>query len=149
MKERSSKGARIIYDRLRSQNICITCATDPAMPNYVQCEWCRTKQRIRQKRTRDELKREVYAHYGNGKCACCGETEWTFLTIDHINNDGTKHRKELRYHSACGHGFYVWLRKNKYPEGFQILCQNCNVGKWRNGGICPHQTNVMELPLAA
>jgi len=33
------------------------------------------------------------AMYGN-QCACCGETEKKFLTLDHINNDGTKSEKE-------------------------------------------------------
>ena len=26
-----------------------------------------------------------------------------------------------------------------FPEGFQILCFNCNAGKHRNGGRCPHE----------
>jgi ABC-type uncharacterized transport system substrate-binding protein len=36
-------------------------------------------------------------------------------------------------------GFYKWLARNGYPSGFQILCMNCNHGKSRNGGVCPHQ----------
>jgi hypothetical protein len=76
---------------------------------------------------------EVIAHYG-GKCACCGETERLFLSIDHINNDGAKHRREVPASSL-----YRWLKKNGYPEGFQVLCMNCNCGKARNGGVCPHQ----------
>ena len=136
--------AQRIYTKLKQQGVCITCAEAPAMNNYVQCEPCRIWQKTRQKAGRDNLKREVYQHYGNNKCACCGETEWTFLTIDHINNDGATHRKELKYHSKCGHGFYVWLKQQNWPGGFQVLCQNCNVGKWRNGGICPHkQQKVM------
>lgn len=32
------------------------------------------------------LKQEVMSHYSKGspKCACCGENEFIFLTIDHI-----------------------------------------------------------------
>ena len=35
-----------------------------------------------------------------------------------------KHRKE-----TGGANLYVWLRKNNYPIGFQILCYNCNLVK--------------------
>jgi len=78
---------------------------------------------------------DVIMVYGGYKCACCGETEPLFLTIDHINNDGNKHRKEI----SSGDGLYKWLKKHNYPEGFQVLCMNCNHGKRRNGGICPHK----------
>jgi hypothetical protein len=29
--------------------------------------------------------------------------------------------------------------KHRFPAGFQVLCLNCNHGRFRNGGICPHQ----------
>lgn len=32
-----------------------------------------------------------------------------------------------------------WLARHKYPEGFQLLCWNCNCGRAINGGICPHE----------
>lgn len=74
----------------------------------------------------------VFTHYGN-KCKCCGEQEPIFLTIDHINNDGNKHRKVI------GRKLYAWIVKNNFPDTFQILCFNCNTGRHFNGGICPHQ----------
>lgn len=85
------------------------------------------------------LKIKVFTHYSKGtpKCACCGEKEIKFLSVDHINNGGAKHRKEL---GIVGGGirFYFWLQKNKLPEGFQILCHNCNQAKG-SYGICPHK----------
>ncbi len=57
--------------------------------------------------------------YGN-ECACCGEAGEQFLTIDHINGDGAAHRRET------GGNTYYWLRQNGYPEGFRVLCWNCN-----------------------
>lgn len=33
-----------------------------------------------------------------------------------------------------------YYEKNKYPEGFQILCMNCNWGKGIYGE-CPHLTD--------
>lgn len=45
------------------------------------------------------------------------------LTIDHINNDGHKHRE------LVGVKMYRWLVQNNFPEGFQVLCANCNLKK--------------------
>lgn len=85
---------------------------------------------------RQKLKREVFEVYGL-TCACCDEPNMAFLTIDHVNNDGAAHRKEL----GCSSGakFYYWLKTNNWPRGFQTLCFNCNLGKYQNGGICPHK----------
>ena len=83
------------------------------------------------------LKDEVYAAYGGYECKCCGVTEATFLSIDHMNNDGAKQRKEL--HGKTPGYLYTYLRRNKFPAGYQVLCMNCQVGKHRNGGVCPHQ----------
>jgi len=77
-------------------------------------------------------KKLVFEHYGN-TCACCGESNLKFLSVDHINGGGCKHRKQTKG-KIC-----VWLYKNNFPKGFQILCFNCNWGKHINGGICPHK----------
>ena len=90
-----------------------------------------TQERVHRARTRDL----VFEAYGGYKCVCCGETEPKFLSIDHINNDGAKHKKKTNSN------LYRWLKKNDYPSGFQVLCMNCNCGKYRNGGICPHKTS--------
>ena len=90
------------------------------------------KRRLREEKN----KATVFNAYGGYICACCGETERVFLTIDHINGGGTAHRKKVK---GGGKTTYRWIRKNNYPKGFQVLCFNCNSGKWLNGGICPHE----------
>jgi hypothetical protein len=79
------------------------------------------------------LRAAAIAHYGN-VCACCCESTYEFLCIDHINGGGNKQRKQL----GCSRNFYSWLRKNSYPEGFRTLCHNCNQSIGYNG-YCPHQ----------
>ncbi len=81
-------------------------------------------------------KSEVLTHYGGSppRCGCCGESEYMFLTIDHINGDGREHRRIIKKKSI-----YDWLKSNGYPNGFQVLCFNCNCGKSINKGICPHK----------
>ena len=78
---------------------------------------------------------EALEAYGNC-CNCCGEDKEVFLAIDHVANDGAEHRKkETAGHGGCN--LYLWLRRNGYPEGFQVLCHNCNWAKAHGG--CPHQ----------
>ena len=68
------------------------------------------------------------------------------MSIDHINNDGYKHRELTNI--GNGSTTYFWLIKNNFPDDFQILCMNCNHGKSRNNGICPHKENeVIEDPI--
>src|SRR5690606_39680958 len=38
---------------------------------------------------------EAIMHYG-GKCACCGESTYEFLCLDHSNGGGNQHRKEVK-----------------------------------------------------
>jgi len=82
-------------------------------------------------KTRDR-KILLLEHYGKS-CACCGETIFEFLTIDHINNNGAEHRRKIGRSET-----YKWLIENNFPEGFQILCMNCNSAKGFYGK-CPHE----------
>ncbi len=94
------------------------------------------------KRRRAKIRNMVIQHYG-GRCICCGETEPLFLSLDHINNDGASHRKKIGVFG--GAEFYEWVLKNKFPARLQILCHNCNIGKHRNGGFCPHKIAKGEV----
>lgn len=75
------------------------------------------------------IKKESFSIYCNGSIHCnkCSESDLDVLTIDHINGNGSIHRKTIRVRS--GSGFYKWLKRNKYPDGFQVLCFNCNMKK--------------------
>jgi hypothetical protein len=58
-----------------------------------------------------------------------------FLTLDHKEGAGNVHRREIKGKIK---DWYTWVIKEKFPEEFQTLCYNCNLGKSRNGGTCPH-----------
>ncbi len=81
----------------------------------------RYRERARLQRAR--FKVQAFAHYGN-VCACCGESDERFLTIDHIHGGGMAHRRTLG-----GKSLHQWLVENNFPTGFQTLCQNCNFAK--------------------
>ncbi len=88
------------------------------------------------------LKEIVFNYYSNGSmvCNCCGENDIKSLTIDHINNDGAAHRREMGRGRNSGSNMYPWLIKHNYPEGYQVLCMNCNcVKEWF--GTIEHRKN--------
>lgn len=128
-------------DRSRSngrKRLCKRCNT----ANTVAWEK-RNKEQVRRAKKlagqqyRPHLRAQVLAAYGN-KCACCGESEPKFLSVDHIYNDGSKHRRELGI--PAGWRFYAWLARNNFPtDRFQLLCFNCNFAKGLYGE-CPHKT---------
>lgn len=116
----------------RANGLCILCGKPADKP---KCEKCR---KIAVRFTR-KLKADVIDAYG-GKCACCGEGNPAFMTIDHIFNDGSQHRK-----SVNSKRIYGWLKKNGYPKDrYQLLCFNCNFAKRFNGGVCPHKVHALK-----
>lgn len=121
---------------------CIVCTIkDLEYGGYDMCKGCYQKtDRVKNMRVayKRRAKREVLEKYSgkNPSCACCGEKHFEFLTIDHINGGGRKHRAEIRkkYHIDM----YPWLKKFNYPKGFRVLCINCNfaLGNYK---YCPHK----------
>jgi len=77
-----------------------------------------------------EHKYIVLSHYSgkNPKCAHCGITDIDVLSLDHINGGGNQHRK-VNPHS------YRWAIKENFPDGFQVLCFNCNWKKRINSQV--------------
>jgi hypothetical protein len=88
------------------------------------------------KRHRQELKKEIFSHYGD-RCACCNKKKAIeFLTIDHIGGGGNKHRQNIGVYA--GTAFYRWLKRNNFPKGYRILCWDCNCSMGAYG-YCPHE----------
>ncbi|UOF80565.1 icea protein [Caudoviricetes sp.] len=87
-------------------------------------------------------KAEVFKHYG-AVCACCGEQQVLFLSVDHINNDGNSHVTSTGKR-INGVYLYSQIVSQGYPDTYQILCMNCNWGKRMNKGVCPHLNNVIH-----
>lgn len=79
--------------------------------------------------TAARLKLEILSVYGL-QCNGCGFSDVRALTIDHINNDGYVERGEKGRHFS-GEKFYRFLKAQGYPKGYQTLCFNCNIIKYR------------------
>jgi len=126
-KSLKEKKKALKHDR-RERRLCTNCGE--SCESQV-CRKCKEKRNSYRKK----LRMEVLAAYGQS-CACCGESISEFLTIDHINGGGNRHRKTLASESSGD--FYSWLRREGFPDGFQTLCFNCNHAK-HLCGICPHR----------
>lgn len=72
---------------------------------------------------------------GTNACACCGETEYEFLAIDHIAGGGRRHKAAI---GKRGNGFIRWLARRSFPSGYRVLCHNCNCARGFYG-FCPHE----------
>lgn len=81
--------------------------------HLTNSQWHRLKRKI--------LVLSIYSNY-KMCCELCGEDDTDVLTLDHINGNGHKHRKEV------GTDFYCWIVRNHFPHGYRVLCFNCN---WR------------------
>ena len=59
---------------------------------------CKECTSIKSKEVRVRRKWRVLYHYTKGtmKCSCCDENRFEFLTLDHIDGDGSKHRKSIK-----------------------------------------------------
>ena len=128
------------------ERICYRCPTSlDAKWDKQLCPTHHAEALVDSRKVARRLKDAAFMAYGGYECACCHVSEISFLTIDHINGGGNKHREELaptakRWGGGGGDKLYRWMKKNSYPAGFQVLCFNCNFAKWRLGK-CPHKSS--------
>lgn len=107
----------------------IGCPNDVA-PGRKQCKRCLDNSAESSRKA----KQVVFNHYGQiCNCPCgCRVTNYRWLTIDHINNDGAEKRK--RGGHRAGKEFYLQIARLGFPDDLQILCWNCNCAKAFFGG---------------
>lgn len=124
-------GGNTFYRKLKSlgypagfQVLCANCNWRKEMTRRAGRDSVQIRYRLR-------LKEKVLNHYGIS-CRGCGVDDSVVLVLDHINNDGAEHRKELLGSSSQGGiVFYRKLIQLGYPDGLQTLCWNCNTAKSR------------------
>lgn len=139
--------------RKSPNNECKECTKDRTRSRYYGPMYVENKQKTNAsgKVRRERIKAIVFAKYSGPegiRCACCGETELVFLTLDHVNNDGAQFRKnQFGRRTAAGFTTYSWLLKHGCPGGFQVLCANCQHGKRMNNGVCPHSVRCNDYPV--
>lgn len=94
--------------------------------------------RATRKKYRLQLRKKVIAKYG-GKCACCAESTYEFLQIDHIDKNGKQHRSEI--------GRSIKLHRDMLKDTtkyrIRILCGNCHNAVTAHG-VCPHELSKIQ-----
>ena len=105
--------------------------------NAYRAKWRRETgfDKLRNRRIRER----VIAKYG-GRCVCCEETIFQFLSFDHKNGRGRQHRETM---IETGQKFMLWLDKNPIQPDIQILCHNCNQS-FGHYGFCPHHPEIVR-----
>ena len=100
--------------------------------------------RIKEQRIKKnlDLKKEVLSHYSPElKCIKCSYNDVRALSLDHIEGNGRKHKLSNNINHM-----YRWVKKNNYPQIFQVLCMNCNwLKRYENNENAlnrPHEYNT-------
>jgi len=134
-REKNPEAFKKRYHGRKKEGHCTNCGVlkTPPEQKFANCEGCRQVARRQAVKT----KAKAIGRYG-GICACCGESKLAFLTLDHINNDGTQRRKTGE---RGGGSLYRFLLNAPIDNTLQVLCWNCNLGK-RASGVCPHKDNT-------
>lgn len=117
---------------------------------YYRVAWCKQCQATYQREYRPEwyaanrekanassresqrkARNKVIEAYG-GKCTCCGEPRNHFLSLEHVNGGGRKHRQSLGNKQLW---FYI-LKEGCPKDKYTILCFNCNLARGFYGYCC-------------
>lgn len=86
------------------------------------------------KEAKIKLRTEIFSYYG-GRCTCCGESTYEFLSLDHVHGGGHAERKLLKGTETIMRK----IRRGELPkDNYTVLCHNCNQAKGHYG-VCPHQ----------
>lgn len=132
-----------VSKRTKANNIFNNCCRDCGKTlDGVRrlCDSCCEKKQQTDKSYRLRIKEEVITRYG-GKCVCCSLRILAFLTIDHIHGNGEEDREE----NGSGFKFYLKLAKQETDlNKYQVMCFNCNCGRARNKGVCPHISIISQ-----
>ncbi len=88
------------------------------------------------RRWQEHLREEAIEHYG-GKCECCFDRTYEFLTIEAYEPKTRQMRKKSNYRAI-----ELWLHAHDFPKGFRVMCWNCS-GALARDGYCPHHDNAI------
>jgi len=74
-------------------------------------------------RDKRRQQRQVVRQALGGKCVRCGFSYERALQVDHVQNNGARHRRK---HGSSTGTYYRTILKNIDSGEYQLLCANCN-----------------------
>ena len=122
--------------RRANRSVCRECGSPPT-GGTIHCDRHRFSAGERVRKLTRKYKEAILEAYG-AHCSCCGESHFEFLSLDHINGGGTKHRR------AKGTvAIYKEVIDRGFPNEFRVLCLNCNLSLGFYG-YCPHRAGSRQ-----
>jgi hypothetical protein len=110
-----------LFFKKSNLNICMKCAMEVKDVTSLNSRVSRLNKRVK-----------VIDAYG-GKCECCEELNYCFLTIDHVNGITGNCINDRNIN------LYKKLIDNNFPkDDYRLLCYNCNCSRG-HFGVCPHE----------
>lgn len=93
---------------------------------------CKERHLAQSKEYHENNRLLVLSHYSKTETpSCCWNgcdiNDTDMLQLDHIDNNGSDHRKQLKTNKSI----WRWVINSGFPEGFQVLCANHNMKKER------------------
>lgn len=130
----NSAAKRREFLKKKDSGLCIQCG-GVKDSHQTRCLKCRNLRSRHSKKLARSRKLTFIEKYG-GKCECCGETKWEFLSLDHVRGDGYKDRTKNR------NILYKKAVVDFDPSKYRVLCMNCNtaIGFY---GYCPHNSEMI------
>src|SRR6267142_5280607 len=115
------------------QTQCRSCLKKASCKPNINCTehrhlLCYEKNRIGTNNRRKQAQLEALIKYSGfcpPKCVLCEYDNILALQIDHINGNGAEFRR--KYPHLTGKAMAMWLKMNNWPNGYRILCANCQI----------------------
>jgi len=131
--EKHLKAQKLYYERHRDERV-----------EYARDFYRKNAKRLSRNTAafKGHVRRTVRAYLGN-KCVCCGVMEQEFLSVDHVRNNGAKHRREK------GREAWMWevwkaIKEKRIVTDYQLMCFNCNFSKHFGKGVCVHKRRAAK-----
>lgn len=120
------------YADRRAAGQCAVCE-ESAQPGHAFCTDCLSRKNAVARVRWSRLREAAIDAYGGPTCVGCGEDDATILELDHVDGGGNSHRREIGQSNI-----YLWLKQHDYPDGYRVLCPNCNK-KAHKGALPLHE----------
>jgi len=116
---------------LHGQSVCLQCVRKISTKPGENCQETRhlityQKNATRTNRRRGDVWKEALIWYSDSnppKCVVCSFNDIRALQLDHIKGNGAVFRREHPH--LVSKSLALWLRKCNWPEGYRVLCANC------------------------
>ena len=138
----ASERSRLYYHHRRVSDESFLAKSREAVRRLYKKHRAKRIGAMREKQWRTRL--QCLEAYSGGKpfCSCCGEETLEFLTLDHLRSRRDDNGVRVGG-NRMGQNLFSWMIRMKFPEGFRVLCYNCNCARGARG-YCPHEEQLAE-----